>query len=87
MAKDHQRHAATMVQRVVNGHLTMHRIRRMPKQVIVMAQGQTAGMGVSLVCCADLALAIDDAELILAYHHIGLSVDGGVSYFLPPDSR
>lgn len=83
MVKDHQGHAATMEQRVVNGHLTMHRIRRMQKPVIVMAQGQAAGMGVSLLCCADLALAADDAEFILAYRHVGLSVDGGVSYFLP----
>ncbi|QYU68692.1 enoyl-CoA hydratase/isomerase family protein [Leptolyngbya sp. 15MV] len=80
---DRAAHAAGMEKRIVTGHLTMHRIRRMPKPVLVAFQGITAGLGVSLVACADLAMAADDAELMLAYRHVGLSVDGGVSHFLP----
>lgn len=83
LVEDREAHAGRMEQRVVNGHLSMHRLRRMPKPVIVVAQGITAGLGVSLLCCADLAIAADDAEFVMAYRHIGLSVDGGVSYFLP----
>ena len=83
LTEDRQGHAAGMERRIVTGHLSMHRLRRMPKPVLVAYQGITAGMGVSLVCCADLAIAADDAQLMLAYRHIGLSVDGGVSYFLP----
>ena len=37
----------------------------------------------SLVAAADLAIASDDAYFTLAYCHIGLSADGGASYFLP----
>lgn len=83
LAKDRHGHAAGMERRIVTGHLSMLRLRRMPKPVLIAYQGITAGMGVSLVCCADLAIAAADAQLMLAYRHIGLSVDGGVSYFLP----
>lgn len=83
LTRDRAGHAAGMERRIVNGHLSMHRLRRMPKPVIVAAQGTTAGLGVSLLCCADLAIAADDAQFMLAYRHIGLSVDGGISYFLP----
>lgn len=83
LTDDRYAHAANMEKRIVTGHLSMHRLRRMPKPVLIAYQGITAGMGVSLVCCADLAIAAADAELMLAYRHIGLSVDGGVSYFLP----
>ena len=80
---DRRGHADGMERRIVSGHLTMHRIRRMAKPVVVAAHGVTAGMGVSLLCCADFAWAADDAQFTLAYRHIGLSPDGGVSYFLP----
>jgi 2-(1,2-epoxy-1,2-dihydrophenyl)acetyl-CoA isomerase len=80
---DQQRYARSMESTVVSGHLAFHRLRRMPKPVIVAAHGVTAGLGVSLVCCADLVIAADDSEFMLAYRHIGLSLDGGVSYFLP----
>jgi 2-(1,2-epoxy-1,2-dihydrophenyl)acetyl-CoA isomerase len=36
-----------------------------------------------MVAAADLAIAADDAVFSLAYRHIGLTADGGVSYFLP----
>lgn len=83
LLEDRFGHAANMEKRIVTGHLSFHRLRRMPKPVLVAYQGVTAGMGVSLVCCGDLAMAAQDAQLMLAYRHIGLSVDGGVSYFLP----
>lgn len=83
LTADRLGHADGMERRIVSGHLTMHRIRRMLKPVVVAAHGITAGMGVSLLCCADFALAADDAQFTLAYRHIGLSPDGGVSYFLP----
>lgn len=83
LVEDRFGHAAGLERRIVTGHLSMHRLRRMPKPVLIAYQGITAGVGVSLVCCADLAIAAEDAQLMLAYRHIGLSVDGGVSYFLP----
>lgn len=83
LAKDRQGHARRMERRVTNGHLTYRRLRRMPKPVVVAPHGITAGLGISLMVCADLVMAADTAEFSLAYRHIGLSLDGGVSFFLP----
>ena len=42
-----------------------------------------AGFGLSLILNCDLAIAADDSYFTLAYRHIGLSADGGATYFLP----
>ncbi len=76
-------HAASLERRIVTGHLAIHRLRRMPKPVLVCVQGAAAGFGLSMVAAADLAIAADDAVFSLAYRHIGLTADGGASYFLP----
>ena len=55
----------------------------MPKPVLASIHGAVAGFGLSLVMASDLAVASDDAIFTLAYRHIGLSADGGASYFLP----
>jgi len=83
LVENREAHAASMERRVVTGHLSIHRLRRMPKPVIVAVQGAAAGFGLSVVCASDLAIAADDAIFSLAYRHIGLTADGGVSYFLP----
>lgn len=83
LVEDRDGHAAAMERRVVNGHLAIHRLRRMPKPVVVAVQGAAAGFGLSVVCAADLAIAAEDAVFSLAYRHIGLTCDGGASYFLP----
>lgn len=83
LMEEREAHLAGMEQRIINGHLLIHRIRRMPKPVVVAVQGAVAGFGLSLVCAADLAIASDDAFFLLAYRHIGLTSDGGASYFLP----
>ena len=41
-----------------------------------------AGAGVSLVAAADLVIAVDTAKFTSAYTQIGLTPDGGSSYFL-----
>lgn len=76
-------YAAELEKRVVAGQLAYHRLRRMAKPVLASVQGAAAGLGISIMCAADLAIASDDAVFSLAYRHIGLSADGGASYFLP----
>lgn len=76
-------HIAGMEMRVVHVHQVLYHIRRMPKPVLVSIQGAAAGIGLSLVLAADLAIAADDAFFTLAYRHIGLTADGGSTYFLP----
>lgn len=69
--------------RVVGAHQTIYHLRRMQKPVLASIHGAVAGFGMSLLMSADLAIAGDDAIFTLAYRHIGLSADGGASYFLP----
>src|SRR5260370_8548425 len=68
---------------VVAAHQLIYQLRRMPQPVRVSVKGASAGFGLSLVLAADLAIAGEDAIFTLAYRHIGLSADGGATYFLP----
>ena len=36
-----------------------------------------------MVCAGDFVVASDNASFALGHRHVGLSSDGGVSYFLP----
>lgn len=80
---DQQGYARAMERTVTTGHLAFTRFRRMPKPVVVVVHGATAGLGISLMCCADLVVAAEDTRFSLAYRHVGLALDGGVSFFLP----
>jgi 2-(1,2-epoxy-1,2-dihydrophenyl)acetyl-CoA isomerase len=64
-------------------HYAIYRIRRMAKPVLASVQGAAAGAGVSLMAACDLAVAADDAFVILAYANIGLCPDGSSTFFLP----
>lgn len=67
-------------------HYTDYRIealRRMRKPVIASVHGACAGAGMSLVGAADLAIAAEGTRFTFAFSKIGLSPDGGSSYFLP----
>lgn len=68
---------------VIGAHQLIYQLRRMPKPVLVSVKGAAAGFGLSLVLAADLAIASNDAVFTLAYRHVGLSADGGATYFLP----
>lgn len=54
-----------------------------PVPVIARVQGACAGFGLSLALGCDLVVAADSAYFTSAYASIGLSGDGGVSWFLP----
>jgi 2-(1,2-epoxy-1,2-dihydrophenyl)acetyl-CoA isomerase len=72
--------------RIHGMHYTDYRIeaiRRMPKPVIASVHGACAGAGVSLVGASDLAIAAEGTKFTFAFSKIGLSPDGGSSYFLP----
>ena len=58
-------------------------IRNMPFPVIACIQGACAGAGVSVALACDLAIASDKASFNTAYTKIGLSPDGGSTWFLP----
>jgi 2-(1,2-epoxy-1,2-dihydrophenyl)acetyl-CoA isomerase len=64
-------------------HLGVSRLARSDVPLVAAVQGAAAGAGMSLACAADFVLAADSARFRMAYTRIGLSVDGGSSYFLP----
>lgn len=58
-------------------------LRQSHQPVICAVRGACAGFGMSLMLACDLALAADNAYFATAYASIGLSPDGGGTYFLP----
>jgi 2-(1,2-epoxy-1,2-dihydrophenyl)acetyl-CoA isomerase len=58
-------------------------MRNMPFPVIAEVQGACAGAGVSVMMACDFAIASTAATFKTAYTQIGLSPDGGSTYFLP----
>lgn len=83
LIEDRTGHVARLEMRVVKAHQTIYHLRRMAKPVLASVQGAAAGFGLSMILACDLAIASDDAYFTLAYRHIGLSADGGATYFLP----
>lgn len=70
-------------QQVLQANQLFYNIRRLRQPVIASVSGAAAGFGLSLMLATDLAIAADDAVFTMAYRHIGLSPDGGATYFLP----
>ena len=64
-------------------HPSLMALRGMAKPVVAAVQGAAAGVGLSLVLAADLALAADDAVFAFGYIHLGTSPDGASSWSLP----
>ena len=64
-------------------HATLSRLARADLPVIAAVNGAAAGAGMGLACACDLVLAAESARFVMAYARIGLSPDGGTTYFLP----
>lgn len=63
-------------------HAAVSRLARLDAPVISAVNGVAAGAGMGLVCASDFALAAESARFTMAYTRIGLSPDGGSSYYL-----
>ena len=68
---------------VDNLHKALSVFARMDAPLIVAINGVAAGAGFSMAIAGDLVLAAESASLTMAYSKIGLSPDGGSSYYLP----
>jgi 2-(1,2-epoxy-1,2-dihydrophenyl)acetyl-CoA isomerase len=55
----------------------------MPKPVVAAVNGVAAGAGMSLALACDYRLLSDKAMLTVGFTKIGLSLDAGMSFFLP----
>lgn len=57
-------------------------LRACPKPVIAAVEGAAAGAGFSLALACDLIVAGASAKFVMAYVKVGLTPDGGGSWFL-----
>ncbi|GAB2524040.1 enoyl-CoA hydratase/isomerase family protein [Nocardia heshunensis] len=64
-------------------HHAVSALARMDALLIVAVNGTAAGAGFSLAVAGDLVVAAESAKFTMAYTKIGLSPDGGASYYLP----
>lgn len=58
-------------------------LQRLPKPVVGAVNGVAAGAGFSCALACDYVLASDQARFVSAYTGIGISPDGGLTYWLP----
>jgi len=63
-------------------HALIASLRKAPKPVIAAVNGVAAGAGFSMALACDIAVAAVSARFTLGYQNIGLSPDGGMSFFL-----
>jgi 2-(1,2-epoxy-1,2-dihydrophenyl)acetyl-CoA isomerase len=67
---------------MVRLHAFIASLRRVPKPVLSAVNGVAAGAGFSMALAGDLVVAAKSARFTLAYQNIGLSPDGGATFFL-----
>jgi 2-(1,2-epoxy-1,2-dihydrophenyl)acetyl-CoA isomerase len=58
-------------------------LAKMPKPVVAAINGVAAGAGMSLVLACDIRVMSEQAVLTTGFTKIGLSLDAGMSFFLP----
>lgn len=63
-------------------HAVISRFNWMDAPVIGAINGTAAGGGFSLALTTDIAIAAESARFTMAYTKVGLTPDGGASYFL-----
>jgi len=64
-------------------HMSVTRLMRMPKPLLVSVNGPAAGAGMSLALAGDVVIAGRSANFTTAYGAIGLTADLGMSWHLP----
>ncbi|WP_330184202.1 enoyl-CoA hydratase-related protein [Nocardia sp. NBC_01503] len=64
-------------------HQAVSTLARMDALLITAVNGTAAGAGMSLAVAGDLVIAGESASFTMAYTKVGLSPDGGASYYLP----
>ncbi|AVT82234.1 hypothetical protein RPYSC3_33740 [Rhodopseudomonas palustris] len=64
-------------------HLAIERLTSFDAPVIAAVRGAAAGGGLGLLYAADIVVAAHDARFALGYAALGLTSDGGNTWFLP----
>lgn len=58
-------------------------IRKIPQPVICKVRGNVVGYGLGLALAGDFVVATNDAKFREVFVNLGVTLDGGASYFLP----
>ncbi|MBR0687721.1 enoyl-CoA hydratase/isomerase family protein [Bradyrhizobium manausense] len=64
-------------------HLAIERLTSLDAPVVAAVRGAAAGGGLGLLYVADIVVAAADARFVLGYGGLGLTSDGGNTWFLP----
>ena len=64
-------------------HLAIERLTGIDAPVVAAVRGGAGGGGLGLLYAADIVVAADDARFALGYGALGLTADGGNTWFLP----
>lgn len=76
--------AAVLLNRITGPlHAAVAAFARMNAPLVTAVNGTAAGAGFSLAVSGDVVVAAESAKFTLAYTRIGMSADGGASYYLP----
>lgn len=64
-------------------HLAIERLTSIDAPVVAAVRGGAGGGGLGLLYVADIVVAAEDARFALGYGALGLTADGGNTWFLP----
>jgi 2-(1,2-epoxy-1,2-dihydrophenyl)acetyl-CoA isomerase len=64
-------------------HLAIERLTSIDAPVVAAVRGGAGGGGLGIMYAADIVVAADDARFALGYGALGLTADGGNTWFLP----
>jgi 2-(1,2-epoxy-1,2-dihydrophenyl)acetyl-CoA isomerase len=64
-------------------HQALERLAGLDVPIVAAVRGAVAGGGLGLICVADVVIAADDAVLTTGATGVGLTADGGITWYLP----
>jgi 2-(1,2-epoxy-1,2-dihydrophenyl)acetyl-CoA isomerase len=83
-AKTAREQLPNQLRRMVDSyHLAIERLTSIDAPVVAAVRGGAGGGGLGLLYAADIAVAADDARFAIGYGALGLTADGGNTWFLP----
>lgn len=82
LLENRTREKSVQASSIDNLHGWVEAIRDCPKPVIAAVDGAAAGAGFSLALACDMIVAGASAKFVMAYVKVGLTPDGGGSWFL-----
>lgn len=75
---------APLLRRMIDTyHLALERLTELDAPLVAAVRGPSGGGGLGLLHAADVVVAADDAVFAVGYGRLGLTADGGNTWYLP----